>query len=126
MVCFGVLCKTAYAALGHRCTQRLNSPRRPAWKTCQDLDLTRPVSHQTLSHTMLRTVICYCCSADHALARHHVPQLRGLDALPNKPNSPPWPCRSPPKPGPTCRTLDCGPVSAWKRSAGVGTGPPGR
>jgi hypothetical protein len=85
-----VLCKTAhataYAALGHRYTNRLNSPRQPAWKTGQALGITRPVrigdheiSPRTLSHAVLRTVTRYCHSADRTLARHHVPRLRGLD-----------------------------------------------
>ncbi|WP_405842590.1 UvrD-helicase domain-containing protein [Streptomyces sp. NBC_01518] len=84
-----VLCKTAhataYAALGHRYTHRLNSPRRPAWKTGQALGITRAirigdhdVSHRTLSHTVLRTVTRYCHSADLTLDRRHVPHLRGL------------------------------------------------
>ncbi|MFI1415634.1 UvrD-helicase domain-containing protein [Streptomyces sp. NPDC020707] len=85
-----VLCKTAhataYAALGHRYTSRLGSPRQPAWKTGQALGITRPVrigdheiSSRTLSHTVLRTVSRYCHSADRTLARHHVPPLRGLN-----------------------------------------------
>ena len=85
-----MLCKTAhamaYAALGHRYTSRLNSPRQPAWKTGQALGITRPVrigdheiSPRTLSHTVLRTVTRFCHSADRTLARHHVPRLRGLD-----------------------------------------------
>ncbi|MFF7043695.1 UvrD-helicase domain-containing protein [Streptomyces massasporeus] len=84
-----VVCKTAhataYAAVGHRYTSRLNSPRQPAWKTGQALGITRPVrigSHEisprALSHTVLRTVTRYCYSADRSLARHHVPNLRGL------------------------------------------------
>ncbi|MFJ4836204.1 UvrD-helicase domain-containing protein [Streptomyces sp. NPDC088747] len=86
-----VMCKTAhataYAALGHRYTTRLNSPRQPAWKIGQALGITRPVhiggheiSSRTLSHTVLRTVSRYCHSADRTLARHHVPPLRGLDS----------------------------------------------
>jgi superfamily I DNA/RNA helicase len=86
-----VLCRTAhataYAALGHRYTHRLNSPRQPAWKTGQALGITRgirigdhEISHRTLSHTVLRTVTRYCYSADRALTGHHVPHLRGLDA----------------------------------------------
>lgn len=85
-----VRCKTAhataYAALGHRFTSRLNSPRQPAWKTGQALGITRPVrigdheiSPRALSHSVLRTVTHYCYSADRTLARHHVPRLRGLD-----------------------------------------------
>ncbi|MET9562203.1 UvrD-helicase domain-containing protein [Streptomyces tauricus] len=85
-----VTCKTAhataYAALGHRYASRLDSPRRPAWKTGQALGITRPVhvgdheiSSRTLSHTVLRTVSRYCHSADRSLACHHVPTLRGLD-----------------------------------------------
>ncbi|NHI06701.1 I DNA and RNA helicase protein [Streptomyces sp. KO7888] len=84
-----VLCKTAhataYAALGHRYTHRLNSPRQPAWKTGQALGITRAirigdhdVSRRTLSHTVLRTVTRYCHSAERTLAHHHVPHLRGL------------------------------------------------
>ncbi|GAA3797727.1 UvrD-helicase domain-containing protein [Streptomyces coacervatus] len=85
-----VVCKTAhamaYAAVGHRYTSRLNSPRQPAWKTGQALGITRPlcigdheISPRMLSHTVLRTVTRYCYSADRALARHHVPHLRGLN-----------------------------------------------
>lgn len=84
-----VTCKTAhataYAALGHRYASRLNGPRQPAWKTGLALGITRPtrigeheISHKTLSHTVLRTVTRFCYSADRALARHHVPQLRRL------------------------------------------------
>lgn len=84
-----VTCKTAhataYAALGHRYASRLNGPRQPAWKTGQALGITRPtcigeheISNKTLSHTVLRTVTRFCYSADRALARHHVPQLRRL------------------------------------------------
>ncbi|WP_406165146.1 UvrD-helicase domain-containing protein [Streptomyces canus] len=86
-----VACKTAhataYAALGHRYTSRLNSPRQPAWKTGQALGITRPlrigdheIGPRTLSHTVLRTVTRYCHSADRTLAHHHVPHLRGLTA----------------------------------------------
>ncbi|MFF3412140.1 UvrD-helicase domain-containing protein [Streptomyces sp. NPDC002742] len=86
-----VICKTAhataYAALGHRYTSRLNSPRQPAWKTGQALGITRPVrigTHEIgprlLSHTVLRTVTHFCHSADRALAHHHVPYLRGLSS----------------------------------------------
>ncbi|TQE15105.1 ATP-dependent helicase [Streptomyces ipomoeae] len=85
-----VLCKTAhataYAAVGHRYTSRLNSPRQPAWKAGQALGITRPVrigdheiSPRALSHTVLRTVTRYCHSADRTLAHHHVPRLRGLN-----------------------------------------------
>ncbi|WP_455430932.1 3'-5' exonuclease [Streptomyces bottropensis] len=76
---------TAYAALGHRYTHRLNSPRQPAWKTGQALGITRPVrigeheiSARSLSNTVLRTVTRFCYSADRTLARHHVPTLRRL------------------------------------------------
>jgi superfamily I DNA/RNA helicase len=78
---------TAFAALGHRYADRLNSPRQPAWKTGQSLGILRPVriadheiSQRTLSHNVLRTVTRFCHSADSALAQHHVPRLRGLDA----------------------------------------------
>lgn len=85
-----VVCRTAhataYAAVGHRYTSRLNSPRQPAWKSGQALGITRPVrigeheiSPRALSHTALRTVTRYCHSADRTLADHHVPHLRGLD-----------------------------------------------
>ncbi|MFI6567453.1 UvrD-helicase domain-containing protein [Streptomyces sp. NPDC050534] len=85
-----VVCKTAhataYAAVGHRYTSRLNSPRQPAWKTGQALGITgmlrvgdHEIGPRTLSHTVLRTVTRYCHSADRTLARHHVPRLRGLD-----------------------------------------------
>ncbi|MGW6890330.1 UvrD-helicase domain-containing protein [Streptomyces chartreusis] len=86
-----VVCKTAhataYAAVGHRYTHRLSSPRQPAWKSGQALGITRPVrigDHEigprALSHTVLRTVTRYCHSADRTLAHHHVPRLRGLNA----------------------------------------------
>lgn len=86
-----VRCKTAhataYAALGHRYSRRLNSPRQPAWKTGRALGITRPVrigeheiSPRTLAHTVQRTVTRFCYSADRDLARHHVPPLRGLGA----------------------------------------------
>ncbi|MFI9764967.1 UvrD-helicase domain-containing protein [Streptomyces sp. NPDC051963] len=78
---------TAYAAVGHRYTGRLNSPRQAAWKTGQALGITRPVrigdheiTPRMLSHNVLRTVTRYCHSADRALAHHHVPRLRGLTA----------------------------------------------
>jgi superfamily I DNA/RNA helicase len=77
---------TAFAALGHRYADRLNSPRQPAWKTGQSLGILRPVriadheiSPRALSHNVLRTVTRFCHSADGALARHHVPRLRGLN-----------------------------------------------
>ncbi len=76
---------TAYAALGHRYTHRLNSPRQPAWKTGRALGITRPVrigeheiTARSLSNTVLRTVTRFCYSADRTLARHHVPTLRRL------------------------------------------------
>jgi superfamily I DNA/RNA helicase len=86
-----VTCKTAhalaFAALGHRYTRRLNGPRQPSWKTGNALGITksarigdREVTPKALSHTVLRTVASYCHSADNALARHHVPCLRGVDA----------------------------------------------
>lgn len=78
---------TAFAALGHRYADRLNSPRQPAWKTGQSLGILRPVriadheiSPRTLSHNVLRTVTRFCHSADSTLTSHHVPRLRGLDA----------------------------------------------
>ena len=78
---------TAFAALGHRYSNRLNSPRQPAWKTGQALGILRSVrigdheiSQRTLSHNVLRTVTRFCHSAESTLARHHVPRLRGLDA----------------------------------------------
>ncbi|KAA0940675.1 ATP-dependent helicase [Streptomyces apricus] len=85
-----VLCKTAhataYAALGHRYAERLNCPRRPAWRIGHALGINSPVrighheiSHRTLSHTVLRTVTRFCQSADRALAPRHVPVLRGLE-----------------------------------------------
>lgn len=85
-----VQCKTAhslaYAALGHRYRERLNSPRRPGWKIGQDLGLNAPARIQgrdllpaTLSNTVLRTVARYCQSADTELAHRHVPHLRGID-----------------------------------------------
>ncbi|MET8682079.1 UvrD-helicase domain-containing protein [Streptomyces sp. NPDC004647] len=85
-----VTCKTAhslaFAALGHRYTHRLNGPRQPSWKTGNALGITksakigdREITPKALSHTVLRTVASYCHSADNALARHHVPRLRGVD-----------------------------------------------
>ncbi len=78
---------TAFAALGHRYADRLNSPRQPAWKTGQSVGILLPVrisdheiSQRALSHNVLRTVTRFCHSADSALAQHHVPRLRGLDA----------------------------------------------
>ncbi|MER6077352.1 UvrD-helicase domain-containing protein [Streptomyces sp. NPDC001833] len=80
---------TAYAAVGHRYTHRLNGPRQPAWKIGQDLGITRSVrigdrdiSHKALSHTVLRTVTRFCHSADSAFAHRHVPPMRGLDSPP--------------------------------------------
>ncbi|AKA01180.1 DNA helicase [Streptomyces noursei ZPM] len=88
-----VTCKTAhalaFAAIGHRYTQRLNAPRRPAWQTGQDLGITKParigereVSQRTLSNAALRTVTHFCHSADSAITHHHVPRLRGLEDQP--------------------------------------------
>lgn len=85
-----VVCKTAhamaYAAVGHRYTQRLNAPRRPAWQTGQALGITkairigeRDLSQRTLSNITLRTVAHFCHTADPAITRHHVPCLRGLE-----------------------------------------------
>ncbi|MFJ2559951.1 MULTISPECIES: UvrD-helicase domain-containing protein [unclassified Streptomyces] len=85
-----VACKTAhslaYAALGYRYRDRLNSPRRPGWQVGQDLGLHAPARIQgqdlppsTLSNTSLRAVARYCQSADRELAHHHVPRLRGLE-----------------------------------------------
>ncbi|MCX5152922.1 UvrD-helicase domain-containing protein [Streptomyces sp. NBC_00291] len=86
-----VQCKTAhslaYAALGYRFRDRLNSPRRPGWKVGQDLGLNsatrihgRDLMPATLSNAVLRTVSLYCQSADTELAHHHVPRLRGIDS----------------------------------------------
>lgn len=85
-----VQCKTAhalaYAAVGHRCTRRLNAPRRPAWQTGQALGLTkavrigdREISQRALSNAALRTVTRFCHTADEVITRHHVPCLRGLE-----------------------------------------------
>ncbi|MFH8394294.1 UvrD-helicase domain-containing protein [Streptomyces sp. NPDC018036] len=85
-----VSCKTAhalaYAAVGHRYTRRLNSPRRPAWQTGQALGITkairigeRDLSQKTLSNAVLRTVARFCHTADTVITRHHVPRLRGLE-----------------------------------------------
>ncbi|MFD5519630.1 UvrD-helicase domain-containing protein [Streptomyces sp. NPDC127066] len=85
-----VSCKTAhalaYAAIGYRYTLRLNSPRRPAWQMGHALGITkavrigqRDVSQKTLSNAALRTVARFCHTADTAVARHHVPRLRGLE-----------------------------------------------
>ncbi|MGW3108340.1 UvrD-helicase domain-containing protein [Streptomyces sp. NPDC001100] len=86
-----VQCKTAhalaYAAVGHRYARRLGAPRRPAWQTGQALGITkavrigdREVTQRALSNATLRTVTRFCHTADEAIARHHVPRLRGLDA----------------------------------------------
>ncbi len=86
-----VACKTAhalaYAGIGHRYARRLDAPRRPAWRTGQDLGITKPVrveSHDvmptTLSNAILRTVTRFCHSADTEITAHHVPHLRGLDS----------------------------------------------
>jgi superfamily I DNA/RNA helicase len=85
-----VACTTAhslaYAAVGHRYRARLNAPRRPAWKTGQDLGITRParigphdITARVLSHTVLRTVARFCHSADTTITRRHLPVLRGLE-----------------------------------------------
>jgi hypothetical protein len=85
-----VTCTTAhslaYGAVGHRYRARLNAPRRPAWKTGQDLGITRParigphdITPRTLSHTVLRTVARFCHSADPTITRRHLPVLRGLE-----------------------------------------------
>ncbi|MET9896173.1 UvrD-helicase domain-containing protein [Streptomyces sp. NPDC006465] len=85
-----VSCKTAhalaYAAIGHRYTRRLNSPRRPAWQTGHALGITkairigeRDLSQKTLSNAALRTVARFCHTADPAITHHHVPRLRGLE-----------------------------------------------
>jgi superfamily I DNA/RNA helicase len=85
-----VRCKTAhalaYAAVGHRYTARLNAPRRPAWQTGQALGITKTVrigerdlSPKALSYATLRAVARFCHTADEAIARHHVPHLRGLE-----------------------------------------------
>ncbi|MDO0935223.1 UvrD-helicase domain-containing protein [Streptomyces sp. DG2A-72] len=77
---------TAFAALGHRYADRLNSPRQPAWKTGQALGILRSlriadheISQRTLSHNVLRTVTRFCHSADGTLTHRHVPRVRGLD-----------------------------------------------
>ncbi|MFI0990639.1 UvrD-helicase domain-containing protein [Streptomyces exfoliatus] len=86
-----VTCKTAhalaYAAIGHHYARRLDAPRRPAWKTGQDLGITKPVRVEdhilmptTLSNTVLRAVTRFCHSADLTISDHHVPPLRGLDS----------------------------------------------
>ncbi|WP_416956522.1 UvrD-helicase domain-containing protein [Streptomyces sp. Agncl-13] len=79
---------TAFAAVGHRFTRRLNSPRQPAWRIGHALGIRslvrigdHEISHRTLSHTVLRTVTRFCQSADRTLAPHHVPALRRLGTL---------------------------------------------
>ncbi len=76
----------AYAALGHRFTHRLKSPRLPAWRIGQALGISCPVrigdrklSQRTLSHTALRTVTRFCHSADRFVESRHVPHVRGLE-----------------------------------------------
>lgn len=92
---------TAFAAVGHRFTRRVNSPRQPAWRIGQALGVGSPVrigdheiSHRTLSHTVLRTVTRFCQSADKTPAPHHVPALRRLAHRTSVPNSPKRSCRS--------------------------------
>ncbi len=85
-----VQCKTAhalaYAAVGHRYSRRLNAPRRPAWRSGQDLGLTkairinqREVTQKALSNAVLRTVSRFCHTADPAITPDHVLPLRGLE-----------------------------------------------
>ncbi|MET7540061.1 UvrD-helicase domain-containing protein [Streptomyces sp. NPDC005507] len=85
-----VTCKTAhamaYAAVGHRYTQRLNAPRRPAWQTGHALGIAKPtrigerdLSQKALSYATLRTVTRFCHTADEDITPHHVPRLRGLE-----------------------------------------------
>ncbi|MFD9280266.1 UvrD-helicase domain-containing protein [Streptomyces mirabilis] len=85
-----VSCKTAhalaYAAIGHRYTHRLNSPRRPAWQMGHALGITkairigeRELSQKTLSNAVLRTVARFCHTADADVTCRHVPRLRGLE-----------------------------------------------
>ncbi|MFB6641562.1 UvrD-helicase domain-containing protein [Streptomyces chartreusis] len=85
-----VQCKTAhslaYAAVGHRYSNRLNAPRRPAWQTGQALGITkalrigdREVTQKALSNATLRAVARFCHTADEAITCHHVPRLRGLE-----------------------------------------------
>lgn len=86
-----VTCKTAhalaYAAVGHRFSERLNGPRMSSWKAGLRLGITmkmsvrlgdREVTNKALSYTVMRTVIRFCQSADPVLRRHHVPWLRGI------------------------------------------------
>lgn len=88
-----VQCNTAHSlafrAVGNKYAARLNAPRVPGWRTGEALGIKphtkirigeRNVSNKALSYTVLRTVIRFAQSADPALARHHVPQLRGIDA----------------------------------------------
>ncbi|MEU0107606.1 UvrD-helicase domain-containing protein [Streptomyces sp. NPDC006251] len=79
---------TAFAALGHQYAHRLNSPRQPAWRVGQALGILHPVriggyeiSQRVLSHNVFRAVTRFCYSSDRALARHHVPRLRGPEQL---------------------------------------------
>lgn len=85
-----VICRTAhslaYVAVGHRYARRLDAPRRPAWRTGQDLGITKLVrigghdlTPTTLSNAVLRTVTRYCHSADRNITAHHVRLLRGLE-----------------------------------------------
>lgn len=85
-----VTCTTAhslaYQAVGRRYRHRLGAPRRPAWKSGEDLGITRPVrigphdiTPRVLSHTVLRTVARFCHSADPTINHRHVPPLHGLD-----------------------------------------------
>ncbi|MEV6013761.1 UvrD-helicase domain-containing protein [Streptomyces sp. NPDC051976] len=77
----------AYSALGHRYRDRLNAPRRPAWKTGEDLGITRiirvgphEITPRVLSHSVMSTVTRFCHSAHPTLTTQHVPLLRGLEA----------------------------------------------
>lgn len=85
-----VQCKTAhslaYAGIGYRYRNRLNSPRRPGWQVGQDLGIHAPVringcdlTPATLSNACLRAVVRFCQSSDRELAHHHVPHLRGIE-----------------------------------------------
>lgn len=89
-----VQCKTthalAYAALGHRCRNRLNAPRRPDWQAGQALGITkairikeRDVCQRALSNTVLRTVTRFCDTAGTTPHRESTtPHCESLTAHP--------------------------------------------
>ncbi|KPC60013.1 UvrD-helicase domain-containing protein [Streptomyces chattanoogensis] len=79
----------AYTAVGRNYRARVNAPRQAGWRTGAALGIddgmtvrigARKVNNKALSYTALRTVTRFCQSADSAIARHHVPPLRGAES----------------------------------------------